>query len=228
MKTLLKLFISITLLFCFISGCTTNVPLNPQFLEEENKVVGIALADFPSAAAHKSGAAGVMDILINEALAIPLQQYLNQYDISMFSEIKSKMQPGLESMGMNVIQIDDFINVNELPETEDSNDADYTGLGEKYNIDYLLLISIRKVGTVRDYVMGIIPKGSPDAICQATGQLINLDSNEIYWEYNMDEDESVVEPERPWNTPPDYENLGIALNKAILNTINNLENTFIQ
>ncbi len=194
MKKTTKIFSSIAILIYLISGCATNVPLNPMFLEEENKVVGIALVDFPSVAAHKYGDGGVLDILVNEALAIPLQQYLNQYDISTFAEVQDKMQIKLETMNMDVIKINELINVRELPEIEGSNDTDYSSLKEQYNIDYLLLISIHRIGTIRKYALGVMPQGSPDAICQANGQLINLDTNEVYWKYNMGEGESVVEP----------------------------------
>ena len=222
MKTPIKLFFTAAVLYV-LSSCTTNIPLNPEFKEDTDKTVGIAMVEYPQVAAHKYGGTGVIDILVNEALAVPLQQYLNSFDISGFNQVKNNMQEVIETMGMDTVKIDETINIEELPEIDGTNDTDYSGIREKYDVDYLLLISLKKIGTVRKYMMGIIPQGSPDAICQASGCLINLDTNEIYWEYSMNEKESVIEPDRPWNTPPDYTNLGIALNRAIKNSIARLE-----
>lgn len=223
MKGKIYLFL-IVLVFLALIGCVSNTPLNSAFLDEKGKTIGVAFVQLPPVGAHKEGGTGLLDMALNEALAVPLQKHLNEFDISEFKNINEGMKTKLESMGMTVNLISDYISVEGLPKDEDTKNVDYSSIKEQYDVDYLMLLSVEKIGTVREYAMGIIPKGKPDAICVGKGRLINLYTNELYWEYEMSEREAVIEIERPWNTPPDYSNLDVALNMAISNSINVIVN----
>lgn len=231
-KRSIILFIMFVVMF-FLSGCAaTRISLKPSFWQEKELKIGVAVVSYPKVAAHKVGAQGLLDQAINEVLAAELKAYLRQVDITAFSSIADQFVQRLREEGKTVKKIDGLLDLEEFQSFKPTTSGNYTkvdfrSLSQKEDIDTLLLLSIERVGTIRSYY-GFIPLGAPKALCQAKGQLVDLNNNEILWLYTMEEKEASVPIEDKWSQPPDYPNLNNALKKAVENAMTILEVKFSQ
>jgi hypothetical protein len=104
-------------------------------------------------------------------------------------------------------------------------DKDLRTLAEKESIDLLLLLSVNRFGTIRSYY-GFVPLGSPQGLCQDSGRLIDLRTNQLMWRTTAAEKDSMVPAAGAWDQPPDYPNLTAAIQNAIANAQSFLFNDF--
>lgn len=204
-----------------ITGCTTTKALNKGIYSDPSKKIGIAVATFPKARASKEGSQGMLDYAINASLAKELQTWLSQLDMSSFLQIKEKMSNVVEDGGLETILIDDMIDIKALPKTKNSSGTsvpDYTSLKAKYGVDYLVVLSIVDIGTMRKYY-GFIPLNDPKAFCMGRGFIVNLADNSIQWDYTTKGKETVAKAEGKWDNPPAYPELQAAMQKVIDNSV---------
>ena len=211
------------------SGCAKNVALKKTFWDKQGAKVGIALEDFPKAGAHRAGSQGVLDMAVSSGMDAGLRKYLEKTDLSKFLTVKKKFAALMHKGGLEPKIIDEFVDAKALPmvknEQNGKSSPDYRFLAEKYDVDYILLLKINAVGTLRQYY-GFIPLGSPQGYCVAGGLMAQNNTNEVFWAYTMDANKSVVKIEGKWNNPPDYPELDAAIQQSISNAVSEMEKSF--
>jgi len=114
-----------------------------------------------------------------------------------------------------------FLDPEKFPEWKDEVaehpfDRDIRALAQSQGIDVLLLISVRRFGTIRPYY-GFIPLGAPKGFFEVKGQMVDLKTNALIWQTVMPETEASVEAADPWDQEPTYPNLDAAIVKAMEN-----------
>ncbi|WP_419661113.1 uncharacterized protein Dvar_15340 [Desulfosarcina variabilis str. Montpellier] len=213
-----------------LSGCAKNVALKKTLWEKPDAKVGIAIETLPELhTQQKGGGLGLLEVGINALVNSTLRDHLKETSCDSFSGIKKKFAGRIKAGGLEPIIIDDYIDVKSLPEVENKqegkSDIDVSSLAEKYDVDYLLMLKIKSVGTTRNYFF-VIPVGAPKAYCVAGGKLIEGKTNEEYWAYTMKQDEVKVDIEGEWDNPPDYPELDAAIEKAIAQAVAQVESNF--
>ena len=213
-----------------LSGCAKNVALKKSLWEKPEARVGIAIETLPELhAQQKGGGLGLLEVGVNALVNSSLKDHLKETRCDRFSDAKKKFAERIKAGGLEPIIIDDFIDVESLPKVENKqegkSDVDVSALTEKYNVDYLLTLKIKSVGTTRNYFF-VIPVGAPKAYCVAGGTLIEGKTNEEYWAYTMKQDEVKVDIEGEWDNPPDYPELDAAIEKAIAQAVAKVESNF--
>lgn len=93
----------------------------------------------------------------------------------------------------------------------------------KYDVDKLVLISVPRIGTIRNYY-GFVPLGSPTGLTHLTGQVINLSNNRLEWNQSVVQTAPCTEP---WDAPPDYPKLTEAVYTALEQSRTVLLNNFV-
>lgn len=231
---LLRLSI-ILLLISFVAGCATfkpNFAVKERFWENKKQTIGIAVAKIPQPEAHKTGGQGLLDIAINNANASELGEHLAKQDVQQINKTTDKMFSYLRGKGFNVVKIEDQIDAESLKEVSLSDDEskkiyytnrDFTPLKTKYNIDKIVLVTLDKVGTIRNYY-GFVPLGAPSGYSKAVGQIINLENNQLEWNYVIDQ--QIPTSESEWDVPPSFPGLTKAMYTAFNQTQELLFNEF--
>ena len=213
-----------------LSGCETTpkkIPLDPSFSKSKEVRIGVALVKYPVGGFYKSGPQGLLDLLINTSLAGGLDAYLQKINPNEFDEVQNDYVKKLQDHGFSVKRIDDRIDLEQFPKSKanDLFEYDLRSLSSKYDIDFLLLVTVQRFGTLRPYY-GFIPTGDPKGLFQAAGQLINLKNNELEWQVFMGENNSIMAVDGQWEQPPDYPNVTSAIQRAEKNAEFFLETQF--
>jgi hypothetical protein len=205
-----------------LSACApARYAVKPEFWQAKQASIGVALAPHPTGGAHKVGAQGLLDLAINHAMAAELQTHLSKFDLSGFEDVRDGFVQELAKRGMTVKALPGSVNPEEFPKwggepAMDGFIQDLGALRQKHGIDVLVLLSVRRFGTIRSY-FGFIPTSEPKALFEVQGQMIDLKTNRLIWQTVIQEDEAAVPSPVPWDQPPDYPNLTGALRKAIEN-----------
>lgn len=213
-----------------LAGCApTRIALEPSFWDEKEATIGLAVATYPPVTMYTSGG-GLLDMALIHAISGELKFFLQEVDPSSFAAILERFEQKLTEKGYTVKIIDGLLDLEQLQNfttqaTGHYSKVDFRPLAEDEHIDILCIFTIQRMGTQRPYY-GFIPLGPPKALCQAKGELIDLDDNRILWLNSMIPVDSTLPIPKPWNQPPDYPNLQNALDKTIDNAIQVLDRGF--
>lgn len=227
MKYLSLIFLSVILVGC----SATRIQVDKEFwTKNKSDKIGIVITQRPKAGAYKVGSQGLLDMAINKAMSSTLEKFLNTFNINDFNAIKDTFKTKLNAAGFtNVKFLESDLNYDSLSDVKHApkniSTKDFKAFKDKYDLDYLIVISLSKYGTIRSYY-GFIPLGAPSAYFQTNGMMVNLSSNEYAWYREMKEDESIVKVDGDWDQEPDYPNLSKAIKSAIISSRKLLSDDF--
>jgi hypothetical protein len=218
MRALRSILVGCTLLI--LAGCAVNptVQMKPEFWAQKDRVLVVALSDLPKADYYMSGSQGLLDIAISQSVSNELDEYLESVDISDYEGAQGEIAQKLQDRGFTIKELDRTINTESLKEFESPSDGrtyadkDFRSLRTELAADRIVLLTVEAVGTQRSYY-GFVPTGRPVAILRARGEIVDLTSNEVLW---RNSDVVTVEIDEPWDQPPEYQNVGAAVNKVIV------------
>jgi hypothetical protein len=186
---LLKLFASLSLLLSLI-GCATiqaPIPLSSNVFDYKTKKIGIIYTDIPKAETVYTGSIGLLDYAIISATNNSLDKHLATLSFPEYETFVKSIRENLENNGLDLVLVDPPLNRKAAKglkrPTEGQSKNDFSTQQSKYNLDMILLIDFKSVGTTRSYY-GFIPTSEPLAQSVITGQLIDLSSNELLWYSN--------------------------------------------
>lgn len=227
--------LSVVVFALMVSACaaTPQFAARPEFWSEKDRVIGVAIAKPPAAAAHKQGQQGLLDMAINAGMASDLDTHLSKYDTAQINELADRMVVYLKGKGYNAKRIAEPVDIETLPkfEAKDSGGGkhyavkDFSAMKTAHGVDKVVLLSINSIGTIRNYY-GFVPLGAPQGISNLSGQVINLHSNSLEW--NQAASQVVPNTESEWDMPPEYPGLTKAVNSAFEQSRNMLYNQFAQ
>lgn len=230
-------FASLTVAALSVVGCvsvTPDIGVQPKFMTQKDKVIGVAVAELPKPMTYKVGNQGLLDVVINNAAASDLDKHLAGLDISRISDVGERIAKDLEVKGFRVKRIQEPVGVAALAKLEKQNDAqsktyfdgrDFSGFKAKYGVDKLVLLSVGQIGTQRSYY-GFIPTSDPVAVAQVNGRVIDLASNQLEW--NQTVMRTVPSNTGTWDEPPAFPGLTKAMNSAYDQVRTLLYNSFAQ
>ncbi len=95
-------------------------------------------------------------------------------------------------------------------------ERDVRALAQREDLDVLLLVSVRRFGTIRPYY-GFIPLGAPKGFFEVVGQMVDLKTNQLLWQTVIKEADAQVAVAEPWDQPPEFPNVDAAILQAIEN-----------
>lgn len=194
------------------SGCASVTPqmsVNSKFWQNRQSTIGIAQTTTPAATAHMEGQQGLLDVAINQGMASDLNKKLETVETTRANNIPSNFAKLLTDRGFSVKTLAAGFDDSKLPDFKKESGSsgyfaakDYRGLKSE-GIERLLVVKVRRVGTARPYY-GFIPLGGPSAVFDVSGQLVDLNTNELLW--NNDSTSRTVVPD-PWDQPPSFDNI---------------------
>lgn len=231
MKELKMNKIGLFLIAVLLGGCATTskpVSLAPSFWENKQQLVGVAVSKSNPPVATMTGSQGLLDLAINRGNAKQLISYLEKVDLPKLASLPNNFLTQLQARGFNVKKIDEQIDVTKLAkfsgkstETQQFSEYDFAKFKE-LGVDRLLLISVNRVGTTRNYY-GFIPTNPPQADLALNGQLIDLKTHELLWNETIVNNTPVAEP---WDQPPSFENVGAAVKSNLDQGVEKFEQSF--
>lgn len=206
------------------SACApSRITVKPEFWQDRQSRIGVALAPRAEAGAHKVGAQGLLDMAINAGMASELKAHLNTVDVSEFDRIRDRFAQELGKRGMNVVVLPLNVDPTKYPEwgedppkIENLYERNLAALRTEQKLDAIVLLQVRRYGTIRSYY-GFIPLGAPAGFFEAKGQMIDLKTNALLWQTQTTEQQATVPAVGEWDQPPSYPNLTAALRTAIGN-----------
>jgi len=229
-----KIFI-ITIVMLGLAACATvtpNLTVNQNFWKNRQEIIGVAVVELPAPTAHKGGSQGLLDIAINNAAASDLETHLNSLKIDDVMQLAGQMTGYLTQNGYKAKQLEKTIKIVDLADFEQTRSGadyyaskDFRSFKSKYGIDKLVLITVLRVGTIRDYY-GFIPTSEPSGLSHINGKVINLSNNQLEW--NQTVQQRVPNMGESWDVPPDFPGLTKAMYAALSQTKQMLFNSFAQ
>jgi len=219
-KSLLRLIVALGLV-SLLSACAVNpmVQLKPEFWTQTDRTVVVAIATLPDTAAHKVGAQGLLDLAINNAMADDLSKALKTITLhDSYGQARSEVVKRLQEKGMKSSFTEKMIDAGTLQDFS-SDDKSRTYAPKDFRplkadlggADRLLLFTVVQVGTQRSYY-GFIPTSAPSAVLRATGEMIDLQTNEVLW---RDQTVNTSAISDPWDQPPEFKNVHAAVTTVI-------------
>jgi hypothetical protein len=204
------------------SACApARLTVKPEFWQDRQARIGVALAPHPEAGAHKVGAQGLLDMAINAGMASELQSHLKKVDVGEFDRIRERFVQELGKRGMNVVALPGFLDPStypargeDAPQVENAYDRDLAALRSGQKLDAVVLLQVRRYGTIRSYY-GFIPLGAPQGFFEVKGQMVDLKTGAVVWQTQVPEIQATVPASGEWDQPPDYPNLTAALRAAM-------------
>ena len=211
-----------------LSACASSVPLDSNFWSRKGERVGVAIAELPEARAHRVGGEMLLDAAINKAMASKLNARMSVIGPTMMGKVTDGFVAQLEQHGFDARRLKEEIDLEAYPKFSGEGKVfgrDLRTLGTQQDLDLLLLVTVNRYGTLRNY-FGFVPTGAPKALFDVRGQLIDLKTNQLLWQTFLSDDEATVAVEGEWSEPPDYPNLVAALEKATAKSMAKLESNF--
>lgn len=209
----MKKLYALLLLVLMLTGCASvqqPVALHSDFWQQREHTIGIAVVQPNKPGATMLGAQGLLDIAINQANAKSLITYLEGVQIPRLHEVAKDFGEQLQARGFKVKMIEKPLDMEKIAKFSGSSSKDVSYASRDFRsfkaegMDRLIVISVNRVGTTRGYY-GFMPLGPPQADIAITGQMVNLDSNQILW-YQVTE--KVAGIAEPWDQGPGFENVG--------------------
>ncbi|HEY8118152.1 MAG TPA: hypothetical protein VIE91_02820 [Methylophilaceae bacterium] len=221
----------IIMLSTFLFGCATvtkPVSLAPSFWENRQQSVGVAVTKSNHPEAFMTGNMGLLDIIINKGNAKNLIAHLEKLELPRLQQVSADFATQLQARGFNVKKIDQPIDPESMSkfsgqssETIQYSQLDYRKYKEQ-GIDRLLVISVDRVGTTRNYY-GFIPTNPPQANLLIKGQLIDLNTNQLLWFTTVTNNSPIPEP---WDQAPTFENVTLSVNNNVEQGVEKFEQSF--
>jgi hypothetical protein len=205
-----------------LSACApARVAVKPEFWQSRGTRIGVAVAPYPKGGAHRVGAQGLLDMAINNAVAGSLEGHVRSVSLTAFEPVGDGFTQELLKRGMEAKRLPGYLDPAAFPEFEGKTgenpfDRNVSALAPKEGIDVLVLLSVRRVGTIRPYY-GFIPLGPPRGFFEVMGQMVDLKTNQLLWQALIPEAQASVEAAEPWDQKPDYPNVDAAIGRAIEN-----------
>jgi uncharacterized protein (UPF0335 family) len=199
-----------------LTGCATAqkpVSLSPSFWENRQQTVAVAVTTSTPPTATMLGQQGLLDIIVNRGNAKSLIEFLEKMEIARLKNVAKEFADQLTARGFRVKTIEEPIDVSKLDKFSGSEGGDISFAKLDFrkfkadDADKLVVISINRVGTVRNYY-GFIPLDAPQADLSLTGQMVDLSNNQLLW-YTV-ENKTMPIPE-PWDQAPTFENVSGAV-----------------
>jgi hypothetical protein len=208
------------LVLCVVGCGPSRVALKPTFWNETQHTIGVTTVVAPKLGAHRAGSEGLLDMAINSAMSGTLEGHLQSMDASKFNVVADHYVEKLKERGLNARRLpEEVVPATMAPfKAESSGEfaaVDLRPLGTKEGIDKLILLSIQQCGTVRSYY-GFIPLGAPKGMCISQGELIDLKTNQVEWRAFPEPGKNTVEVVGEWDEPPDFKNVTVAVEQAML------------
>jgi len=200
-------------------GCAVQKPvsLDSSFWEKKEARVGIAVAEIPvpSAAVESSGGMSALAYASAQGIASDVTRRLEKEDFSRIYKVGGKLEDVLKAKGLKPKVISGLIAIDQFPKRDGVTDGyaerDFSALGAAAQAQYLLLVQVQSIGTIRGY-MGVLPTTSPSGYFAAVGQLIDLKTQKLLWHKGV----SIRRPSRgEWDQPPDFANLTAAVHQSV-------------
>ncbi len=212
--------LSFLALVLLLSGCVTSpyVQMKQEFWTQTDRSIGVAVAKLPDATTHKVGQQGLLDMAINQAMADQLSKYLKTVDLSNYGKVSGEAATRMQAKGLKVVEVASPVDVAALKDftSEDSSrvyaQKDFRPLKQQLGVDRLVLLTVTAAGTQRSYY-GFVPTSKPIALMATRGEIIDLGTNEILWRQVSSNTTPIDDP---WDQPPNYPNVGVAVQKVVL------------
>jgi hypothetical protein len=206
------------------SACApSRLTVKPEFWQQRQARIGVALASRPAAGAHKVGSQGLLDMAINAGMAAELKSHLQKVDVGAFDGVRDRFVEELGKRGMNAVALPGYLDPSSYPargegapQVENAYDRDLAALRTEQKLDAVVLLQVRRYGTIRSYY-GFIPLGAPQGFFEVKGQMIDLATGAVVWQTQIPEKQATIPASGEWDQPPDYPNLTTALEAAMAN-----------
>ncbi len=209
-----------------LAGCAQNIDLNHQFWKNGTQTLIVAAAKLPKATLNQEGPNDESVVWSNDILTYKFRHYLQSIRLDSIRLLPKEFVKRLRAKNIKTKLYSKEINVARLPNASEFYPGyatkDYRPLARKLGQHNLLIISVNEIGAERLYY-GLIPMEEPNAVCELTGQIIDLDTNQILWRYTA---KYFIPIKGKWNQPPNYLNFAKALKSAITNAKQDLLDDF--
>jgi len=209
-----------------MTGCSSGkVKLEKSFWSNNSMKIGIAVKTSPQGGAYREGGEGLLDMAINSATSSGIQKFLANFDVSKFTAIQDSFASSLKKAGFTSKKLSYPFDVDQFEEFEKPDKAsghfakyDFSSLSSKEDIDLLLLVTINRFGTNRNY-WGFVPMGAPRAIFYVTGELFRLKDHQVLWLETLGSEMGI---NGDWDQEPNYPNVTKAIHAAMEKASNDL------
>jgi hypothetical protein len=167
-------------------GCapTQKMTLRPNFWQERDHPIGVALVAFPRGNVQNfgSGSGLFYEAKLSSASA-PLEYSLKKTYPGNFTRIQKLFTEKLKSKGLKVIEIDDRITRDRASGRADKKE--YISIALKFEVDRLILLDLNRFWASCIY-SGTYPQMTK-ANAQVVGEMIDVKSNEVLWRNKFSE-----------------------------------------
>ncbi|TAK72072.1 MAG: hypothetical protein EPO11_10490 [Gammaproteobacteria bacterium] len=206
-------FISIA--FIFLAGCASerNIQLSDNFWQNKQQKIAVATTKAPTPQFYRVGQQGLLDVAINNSMNKDLDKRLERIDLDWYQQLPVSFSDQLKKRNIYAKSY-----LNQL----DPDDDNYQRIAAQIDSDKILVIKLEEIGAKREY-FGFIPKGAPEAVCEMTGELIDVKNNQVLWRYKTTAELPV---KGNWDQPPNYPNLTNALQLAVNSARQELVDSF--
>ena len=213
-----KQILTVVVLFPIFGGCAASrTALKPTFWDTKTSKIGVVVTQYPEPGAYKTGAQGLLDIAVNNAMASSLETYLRTLSLKGFDDEADLFVDSLAKRGMAAKKIaGDPLDVKTLASKKNRADL-LQQIAGKENVDRLIVLSVQAAGTSRPYY-GFIPLGAPQGYCRTKGEMFDLaHQNDVLWETDVKSESTLVAIEPPWGEPPSYPHITKSFQEALEN-----------
>lgn len=208
-----------------LSGCAAKpIEITENYwTDSPQKTIAIAFVKPPAMGAHRSGAQGLLDMAINEAVTDTVQGHISTLNYDSFDKGSSYLVSHIEEKGALAFVLPDYYESDEgdkLPKDsvkEGFFEYDLAKFKELYSdATHLLVIQAKAAGTIRDYY-GFIPLSSPRGYLYADVIMVDVSNNKIDLRQTIVEQVELTS-NAAWDDPENgFPEISKIVEKALLN-----------
>lgn len=198
------------LMLLFLSGCgkpQRNVALHDDFWKGQDQKIVVAQFKVNEPQLYTLGHQGLLDVAVTQLANNSLIKALKKTRLDWYQELPNKFVHRLQAEKFHATR---------YPKVLDHKSKDqlkhHLNILAETNGDMLLTMNIRAIGARREYSMGMIPKGGPEAYCVLVGSLVDATGKQLLWYH---ETEVIHKVQGPWDQPPQFPNFMAALDLAV-------------
>lgn len=174
------------------------------------------------------GAQGLLDYAINQSNAKSLISYLETMEIPRLKAVANEFAEQLQARGFKVKVLETPLDLEKMAKFSGGGSKEISYAAKDFrklqtdDMSRLIVISVARVGTTRTY-HAFIPMGPPQADIAITGQMVNLETNQILWHQVT---ERVLGIPEPWDQSPSFDNVGKSVMANAEQGIEDFEQSF--